>query len=104
LFYAFSFIILGDAAAAIFGKLFGKRTIMGKKTWVGTFACFAAGCAIYMLSLLFISDPPFFGLVFFIAALTALLEAVPVNLDDNLFVPPFTCFSLYLLLEKGLCP
>ena len=102
LFYAFSFLILGDAAAAVFGKLYGRRRMFGQKTWVGFFACFAA-CMVFFL----ITQPllPIVRIPILTAAsvalLTALLESLPVQSDDNLRVAPVCCFLLYGILSHG---
>jgi dolichol kinase len=97
LFYAFAFLILGDAAAALLGKRFGKRKLFGEKTVVGTLACLLTCLLIYAL----FNGPLHIGVkpaaAFLAACLTALLEALPLTFDDNLFVPPVTCFTLFLL-------
>ena len=102
LFYAFSFLILGDAAAAIFGKLHGKRRMFGEKTWVGFFACLLT-CILF-----FLVTQPILPVVRFplltaglVALLTALLEALPIKSDDNLRVAPVCCFLLYAILTHG---
>jgi dolichol kinase len=102
LYYAFTFIILGDAAAALFGKLYGRRKILGSKTWVGSFACLLSCLIIYFVSMnvtggWFPWETAALG-----ALLTTVLEILPFRLDDNLRVAPITCFTMYFLLKAGL--
>jgi dolichol kinase len=101
LFYAFSFLILGDAAAALFGKRYGRRRLFGEKTVVGSLACFLTCLLIYAL----FNGPLDIGVnppaALLIAFLTALLEALPLKFDDNIFVPPVTCLTLYVLQRTG---
>jgi len=101
LFYAFSFIILGDAAAALFGKLYGRRKILGPKTWAGAFACLTSCLIIYfavrgLTGGYFPWETAVTG-----ALLTTALEILPFRLDDNLRVAPVTCFTMYFLLRAG---
>jgi dolichol kinase len=97
LFYAFTFLILGDAAAALLGKRYGKRRLFGEKTVVGTLACLLTCLLVYAL----FNGPLRIGMkpaaAILAACLTALLEALPLKFDDNLFVPPVTCFTLFFL-------
>ncbi|MFH0919289.1 MAG: phosphatidate cytidylyltransferase [Fibrobacterota bacterium] len=104
LYYAFSFLILGDAAAAVFGKTFGQRRLFGKKTLEGALACVAACATWYALSLLWLPDSIGPGLAFAAALLTAFLEILPLRLDDNFRVAPACCGLIYcmLRLEAGL--
>jgi dolichol kinase len=101
LFYAFSFLILGDALAAIFGKRFGRRKIMGQKTYIGTLACFLTGMAVYGATRPFMAgDMPWTAAVAG-ATLTAFLEVLPVRIDDNLLVPPPVCFLMVMIQKYG---
>ena len=98
LFYAFSFIILGDAAAAIVGKTWGRRRIFGTKTLEGTLACFATGLLIFYASKAFVREGAAFPVGAACAGLTALLEVLPHGLDDNFLVPPITCWCAHAML------
>jgi dolichol kinase len=99
LFYSFSFLILGDASAAVFGKLYGKKKIAGEKTYVGMSACFVTSLALYLIFRVFIQKDAPLPEALFCAGLTAGLEVLPIKLDDNLFVPPLSCFAVYFLLH-----
>ena len=73
--------IVGDAAAAVVGRRFG-RTRFGAKSLEGSAACFA-GCMLG--GALFLPSEP---LALAAAALAAtVVEALPLPLDDNLSVP-----------------
>ncbi len=100
LFYAFSFLILGDAAAAVFGKRFGRRKLFGEKTLAGSLACLAACLAVYLLTAPILDGSAPFRPVLIAACLTTLLEALPLKFNDNLFVPPVSGVMLYWMLES----
>lgn len=74
--------VFGDLAAALVGQIFGKTKILKKKTFLGTFAGFAANLLVGLLIL------PGFNLLIFPMAITAtLVEMFTNKLDDNLTVP-----------------
>ena len=78
---ALAFIIVGDAAAAVIGRRFGKHKI-GRKSIEGSLGCLAA-------TLLVAAFTP--GLSFPVAACGALVatlaEFEPLGADDNVTVP-----------------
>ncbi|MFH1760130.1 MAG: hypothetical protein ABIA63_03425 [bacterium] len=87
-FLALSCIILGDASAAIIGKNYGKHKI-GRKTLEGSAACLAICLLIFFCCRGFLQEITLLqGIT--CAFATALLELIPVRLDDNLYVPIFT--------------
>ncbi len=102
LFYAFTFIILGDAAAALFGKLYGKKKILQNKTWAGAWACFITCILVYFITKGFIIWNFPWEIAFIGAFLTTFLEILPFKLDDNLRVAPVTCFTMYAFLKSGI--
>ncbi len=91
------FIILGDLAAAIFGKRFGKHFTIGKKTLEGSIAFFIVayfGSIIMKLTVLNIAPWP----ALFMGALTAtVIESLPLGIDDNFSVPVLTGLLLQLM-------
>jgi len=101
LYYAFTFLILGDAAAAVIGKTFGKRKIAGNKTLEGSLACVSVCLAWYALSRLWLPVSIGFALAACAALLTAGAEALPLKLDDNLRVAPACCLLIYCVLRWG---
>lgn len=78
------FLAVGDAAAAVFGRLAGRHlfTLGGaEKSWEGTAACFAACLAIAWG--LGVGLPR----AAILAAAGALLELAPLPFNDNLWLP-----------------
>ena len=78
---ALAFIIVGDAAAALIGRQFGRHKI-GRKSIEGSLGCLAATLLVAWLA-------P--GLSFPVAAVgavaAALFEFQPLGVDDNVTVP-----------------
>lgn len=107
-FLGLALFILGDAAAALTGKAFGRIRI-GDKTLEGALGCFFL-CAV-LAAFVFPVLPAFtetwgeIGLVriLVLSALVALLELFPLRLggftlNDNLYVPVLV--TLYLLATR----
>ncbi len=83
---AISFLVIGDTVAALFGLRFGKTRLF-RKTVAGTVACLVSCLLIaYILSRL-----PNKSLSFSIGAIGAftatLVEALPVEVNDNVVIP-----------------
>lgn len=74
------FIVLGDAAAALVGRKWGKIKLIGNKSLEGSAACFGI-CAI--TTLFWIN--PIVGLTG--AFVATLVELLPIPIDDNLTMP-----------------
>ena len=86
---ALMFLVLGDAAAAIVGKRFGRPLYWGKSPQ-GSIACFLV-CLV--LGLLLLRSPD----LAVIGALTATVaEAMPSPLDDNMRVPIFSGIAMQI--------
>ena len=71
-----------DTAAAIFGKKYGKTKVFNK-TLEGSFAFFVVGFVIAI----FIYPNINLGLAIFALFLATIVEALPIDLDDNFSVP-----------------
>jgi len=75
------YVVVGDVAAALMGRRFGRHRLFDK-SWEGSIAFFLACFAFF---------PVVPGLTFlakFLAAILAtILEVLPLKLDDNLTVP-----------------
>jgi len=91
------FIIIGDIAAAIFGKRFGKHKTIGNKTLEGSMAFFLfAYFGAITIKMIALPDAPWTAL--FMGALTAaVIESLPLGIDDNLSVPVLTGLLLQLM-------
>jgi len=92
-----AFIILGDIAGAIFGKRFGKHKTIGNKTLEGSMAFFlVAYFGAIAFKLIALPQVPWSAL--FMGALSAaVLESMPLGVDDNLSVPVLTGLLLQLM-------
>lgn len=89
---ALAFLVVGDAAAALVGRRFGKRRRWGKSL-EGSAACFVACVAI---GLVFLPAHP--GALASAAAVATLVEALPLPVNDNLSVPWVAAGVLLLFL------
>ena len=82
---------LGDPAASILGKRFGRRRVWGRKTWVGTLAFIGAAtfaCALFLGALRPMGVAQVLGISFAGALAGAIAElASDDRIDDNLTVP-----------------
>lgn len=87
---ALVFLILGDTAAAVIGKRYGRPRYWGK-SFQGSLACFFT-CVIVGAALL---DNAW---VILVGALTATIaEALPVPMDDNMRVPIISGLAMQLV-------
>ncbi len=89
---AISFIIVGDAAAALIGRRFG-RTKIGNKTLEGSLGCLAA------TALVAIFTPGISLQVALLGALVAtVVEAWPMGVDDNVSVPLLSGLAMTMFI------
>jgi dolichol kinase len=76
---ALSFLLLGDAAAAVVGKAFGSYRLFGK-----SFEGFVAMLGVsWLIGIVFVSTT----LAAYGAVAAAIIEFLPIPLDDNLRIP-----------------
>ena len=74
------FMILGDMAAALVGKKWGRTKLLGRKSLEGSAACFIVCTVIALVKL----NP----VIAIVGALVAtIVELIPFPIDDNLTVP-----------------
>jgi len=91
---AMMFIIIGDTAAALVGRKYGRHRLKGKKTVEGSAACFIT---LFLVSF-FIPGLP--TLVAFTGAVTATVaEAISGKIDDNLTVPVSSGLVMLLVMH-----
>ena len=89
---ALTFLVLGDTAAAVIGKRFGKKLFWGKSL-AGSFACFV--CCLIIGYLLLANE-----WVILAGAISAtIVEALPVPMDDNMRVPIASGLIMQLVLK-----
>lgn len=87
---AIAVVTLGDGAASVVGRLYGRNTTFGGKTIEGTaagLACAFAGAA------LFVSPATALAA----AAIGMVVELLPLRVSDNLTVPLLSGLSLTLM-------
>ena len=77
------FIILGDTAAALVGRRWGRTKLIGNKSLEGSAACFIVCTAITLLWLKQLN--PIVGITG--AFVATIVELLPLRIDDNLTVP-----------------
>ena len=86
-----SFMILGDMAAALIGKKWGRTKLFPRKSLEGSLACFFVCVLIALVK--------FNPTVAIIGALVAtVVELLPTKLDDNLTMPLLSGLAMYLVL------
>lgn len=90
---AISFIILGDIAAALIGRRYGKIKIK-KKSLEGSFAC------LFMCVLVAVIVPGFPLWVGVVGAFVAtVVEGITLPIDDNFSVPLISGLVMHILLR-----
>lgn len=107
-FWGLTLFILGDAAAALFGKAFG-RTRIGRKTLEGALGCYVL-CV--LISMFVMPQLPMFlaawggqlpiWQILLISAVITILEFFPIRLgkltiNDNLYVPAAATLAAMLI-------
>lgn len=98
------FMILGDMAAALVGKKWGKTKLLGKKSLEGSTACFVV-CALIALGSVYISSVSGHSgvklnlVIAIVGALVAtIVELIPFPIDDNLTVPLISGAVMHFLM------
>ncbi len=97
---AITYIIIGDTFAAIFGRLFGRHKVYGKRSIEGSVAFFL-GAATFTSAMFFVPYeviPIYFRITG--ALLAALVELVIPQVDDNLTVPLLSGLMLQFSLAS----
>ena len=89
---AISFIIVGDAAAALIGRKFG-RTKIGNKTLEGSLGCLAATVLVAVFTPGISLQAALLG-----ALVTTVVEAWPMGVDDNVSVPLLSGLAMTMFI------
>lgn len=96
------FIILGDTAAALVGKRWGRTKLIGNKSLEGSAACFIV-CSLITLFLInpIVGNTGAINLIVGItgAFFATLTELLPLRIDDNLTVPLISGAIMQLMIE-----
>jgi dolichol kinase len=87
-----SFVIVGDLAAALVGRTFGKLKIINEKSLEGSSA-FLVSCLLIIWA---VPDFPF-GIGVIGALVATVVEALPLPIDDNFTVPLFSGLVMEIL-------
>ena len=85
------FMILGDLAAALVGKMWGRTKLLGKKSLEGSAACFVVCVLIALVTL----NPVIAIIGAFVATI---VELIPSPIDDNLTVPLVSGAVMHFLM------
>jgi glycerol-3-phosphate acyltransferase PlsY len=93
---AILFLAVGDTVAALFGRRFG-RTKFFRKTIAGTSACLVSCLIIaYIVSKLPNASLPL-GIGIVGAVMATIVEALPVEVNDNVIIPISTGIVMQIL-------
>lgn len=91
------FLTYGDAMATIIGKKYGKIRLFKGKSLIGTGSFFAT-CVVLGIGIKFLPGIQLaFPVVLIGAFVAAIVELLPIPLDDNLTVAPVTCVVMEIL-------
>ncbi|MDE0014136.1 MAG: SEC59/DGK1/VTE5 family protein [Candidatus Poribacteria bacterium] len=89
------FMVLGDLAAALVGRMWGKTKLLGTKSLEGSIACFVVCAAIALVQL-----HPIIGIIG--ALVATIVEMMPFPIDDNLTVPLVSGAVMHFLMHGPL--
>jgi len=99
--YAVAFLAVGDVSATTIGERWGSIKVSGVKSLQGTIAFFAASVISGAVIARFIYPMPTVAYIAG-AAVAAVVEILPVKLNDNLTVPVISGGVMWLLM--GILP
>jgi dolichol kinase len=91
-------LALADPMSAIIGIEYGRRHVVPDKSVEGSLAFFATTLLVVLLVLAYGTAAPWWPIIavsFCIAVLSAILEMLPIRLDDNLTIPLFVGFTTW---------
>ena len=88
------FTVLGDLAAALVGKMWGRTKLLGTKSLEGSAACFVVCVVIALVKL-----HPVIGIIG--ALVATVVEMLPFPIDDNLTVPLVSGAVMHFLMQSS---
>jgi len=88
---AIAFIIVGDTLAALIGRKYGRHRFLSGKSWEGSIACLIG-------TLLVVAFTPGLerSVAIIGAVVAAVVEALPLGVDDNVSVPILSGLAMTL--------
>ena len=102
---AFAILIVSDTAAALVGRRYGRHRLLGGKSLEGSSAFFMSALLVVLLAPKLEYLPLEYVIGLTSALFGAVVEALPIPLDDNLSIPLSiggAMWLLYLLLLPAL--
>ena len=91
-------LAFADPLSALFGIRFGKHKIVREKSLEGSLAFFAT--TFLAISIVFLLGGvltwKLWVIAFIVASLSSIFEMIPIRLDDNLTIPLFTGYTLWI--------
>ncbi len=93
---ALCFLIVGDTVAALVGRRFGRIRLFGRKTLLGSLALFASAFLAGSLIPGLDDRTAFTG-----ALVAAVVEALPLPVDDNFSIPILSGVAMVLVRAFG---
>ena len=91
-------LAIADPLSAVVGIRFGRHRLVGRKSVEGSIAFFAASFAVSVAVLAWASDVPLatrLGASLAIALLGAMVEVLPLRIDDNITIPLGVAFGAW---------
>jgi dolichol kinase len=101
---AFTILIISDTTSALIGRRFGRHRFLAKSL-EGSLAFFVSAVIVILIAPKVSRLPAEYGIGIFAAAIGAVVEALPIKIDDNLSIPiavGFSLWCLYVLFLPGL--
>jgi dolichol kinase len=93
---AFTILIISDTTAALIGRRFGRHRFLGKSL-EGSLAFFVSAALVILVAPKIDQLPMEYGIGFIAAAIGTVMEALPLEIDDNILVPLSVGISLWAL-------
>jgi len=92
-------LAIADPLSAIIGIKYGKTRIVPHKSLEGSAAFFIATffCTLIVLTIFSGFSAEVFAISTLIGVLSSIFEMLPIKIDDNLTIPLFTSFALWLI-------
>jgi dolichol kinase len=93
---AFAILIISDTTSALVGRRFGRHRFLAK-SFEGSLAFFVSAVVVILIAPKVSRLPAEYVIGIIAAAIGAVVEALPIRIDDNLSIPLAVGFSLWWL-------